>query len=94
MLQHDDLPPFSNWKELYTAALMEKDRKRAFLLIAWAQDAIVMRARTLFASGEESFPEQQALDSALSTLKLLGNCVRGKAPQRAETEPYRAAASA
>ncbi len=95
MLVQDDLPPSAKWEDLYTAALVETDSTRAFALITQAQNAIVVRARRLFASGDESFPEKQALDSALLTLKLLGNCIR-KAPQRADQvpQPYKAAASA
>lgn len=80
MLLQDDLSHSANWKQLYTAALVEADSTRTPLLFAQAQTAIIVRARQLFEAGDESFPEEQALDSALSTLKLLGNCVR-KAPQ-------------
>jgi len=80
MLLQDDLSHCTDWKKLYTAALMETDNRRTPLLIAQAQSAIIVRARQLFESGDESFSEEQALDSALCTLKLLGNCVR-KAPQ-------------
>lgn len=73
--------PLTNWKELYTAALVETDSKKIPSLIAQASTAIILRARELFESGDENFPEEQALDSALHTLKLLGDCVR-KAPLR------------
>lgn len=94
MLLQDDSSHSANWKELYTSALVETDSKRTPLLIAEAQRAIIVRARQLFDSGDENFPEEQALDSALHTLKLLGNCVR-KAPQPArQEETYSAAVSA
>jgi len=91
MLLQDDLSHSRNWKKLYTAALVETDNRRMPVLIAQAQKAIIVRARQLFDSGDESFPEEQALDSALHTLKLLGNCVR-KAPQPAIREKPHSAA--
>jgi hypothetical protein len=94
MLLQDNLSNPTSWKKLYTAALVETDNRRTPILIEQAQNAIIVRARQLFESGEESFAEEQALDSALLTLKLLGTCLR-KAPQPAIQErTYSAAVSA
>jgi hypothetical protein len=64
------------WRELYTAALFETDKARVPALIAEAENAIVVRARELFSSGNDTVEEDQALDDALYALKALESCLR------------------
>jgi hypothetical protein len=69
----------THWKKLYSAALVESDRTKMLPLIVHAESAIVLRARVLFDSRTDNFEEKQALDSALSTLHLLKNCLTMRA---------------
>ena len=71
-----------NWRELYTAALFETDRKQIPNRIAAAEKAIVARSRELFAAGSDTIEEDQALDDALYALKALQSCL--------ETDPIAA----
>lgn len=68
-----------SWRELYTAALFETDRKQIPARIADAEHAIVARARELFAAGNDSIEEDQALDDALYALRALQSCLQVQA---------------
>ncbi|HZW80235.1 MAG TPA: hypothetical protein VFF50_07180 [Candidatus Deferrimicrobiaceae bacterium] len=68
-----------SWRELYTAALFETDRKRIPARIADAEHAIVSRARELFAAGNDTIEEDQALDDALYALRALQSCLQVQA---------------
>ncbi|HEX6802529.1 MAG TPA: hypothetical protein VF133_02535 [Terriglobales bacterium] len=67
--------PPQEWKQLYVAALLEKDSSRVPLLIADAERAIVLRARQLFGTPENNLREGEALDDALHTLRTLRGCL-------------------
>ena len=67
------------WRELYNAALFETDRERIPARIVDAEQAIVARARELFAAGNDTIEEDQALDDALYALRALQNCLRMRA---------------
>jgi hypothetical protein len=67
------------WRELYTAALFETDRKQIPARIADAEQAIVARARELFAAGNDTIEEDQALDDALYALRALQSCLATQA---------------
>jgi hypothetical protein len=64
-----------SWRELYTAALFEKDTDKLWGRIADAQNAIVARARELFNAKADTIEEDQALDDALYALRALRTCV-------------------
>jgi hypothetical protein len=68
-----------SWRELYTAALFETDRERIPARIAHAEQAIVARARELFAVGNDTIEEDQALDDALYALRALQSCLQVRA---------------
>lgn len=68
-----------SWRELYTAALFETDRERIPARIANAEQAIVARARELFAAGNDTIEEDQALDDALYALRALQSCLHVQA---------------
>jgi hypothetical protein len=72
------VPSFSvpSWRELYKAALFEKDRGQLPQRIAEAEKAIVKRGRELFGSTIDTIEEDQALDDALYALRALQNCLR------------------
>jgi precorrin-2 methylase len=65
----------SSWRELYKAALFEKNREKLPDRIAEAEKAIVARARELFASSADTIEEDQALDDALYALRALQSCL-------------------
>jgi hypothetical protein len=64
-----------NWRDLYTAALFETDKKKIPARIADAEKAIITRARELFAAGSDTIEEDQALDDALYALRALQSCL-------------------
>jgi hypothetical protein len=65
----------ANWRELYSAALFEPDKRRIPARIADAEKAIVTRARELFSAGADTIEEDQALDDALYALRALQSCL-------------------
>jgi hypothetical protein len=75
MLLNGGLSGVNDWKKLYSAALLQKDKSTTPLLIAEAQRAIVERARQLFKSPTENLQEERELDIALSTLNVLKSCL-------------------
>jgi len=64
------------WRELYTAALFERDRQQIPGRIAAAEKAIIERSRELFAAGSDTVEEDLALDDALYALKALQSCLQ------------------
>jgi hypothetical protein len=68
-----------SWRELYTAALFEKDTNRIPERIAQAEKAIVARSRELFAATSDTIEEDQALDDALYALRALQSCLQMQA---------------
>jgi hypothetical protein len=68
-----------SWKDLYTAALFENDKKRLMERIEKAQLAIVARRQEIFMTGNENSEndpdERQVLDTALLSLQALANCL-------------------
>jgi hypothetical protein len=73
------VPSLANWRELYTAALLETDNERLAGRIADAERAIIDRARQLFSAGTDTIEEDQALDDALYALKALQSCLQLRA---------------
>jgi hypothetical protein len=67
-----------NWRELYKAALFEKDRKKLPSRIAEAENALILRARELFSMSGDNNEEGQAIDDALYALRALRNCLEMK----------------
>jgi hypothetical protein len=63
------------WRELYRAALFETDKNRLSEGIAYAEWALVLRARELFHMGGEQLQERQAVDAALYALHVLGRAM-------------------
>ncbi len=68
-----------SWRDLYTAALFETNRERIPARIADAEHAIVARARELFAAGNDTIEEDQALDDAPYALRALQSCLQVQA---------------
>jgi hypothetical protein len=68
----------ARWKNLYTAALFERDRKKVPQLISVAEAEIVQRARSLFAASGDNSDETEALDDALYMLRALRNCLKSE----------------
>jgi len=67
-------PPPPNWRGLYVAALLEKDKERMARRIADAQKALVVRARELFEAAGDNLEEESAIDDALYALHALEHC--------------------
>lgn len=65
----------SRWKDLYVAALLEGDEKKIPSRIEDAENAIVDRARELFAGQGDPIQEQEGLDDALYALHALKTCL-------------------
>jgi DNA-directed RNA polymerase len=63
----------SNWKDLYIAALFERDKTRLTQRIATAQAAIADRRHEVFASGNDG-DERRVLDNAAFSLQALARC--------------------
>jgi len=62
------------WQSLHYAALFEADRSKMPGRIAEAAQAILTRARELFATRGDHIEEDQVLDDALYALRALRNC--------------------
>jgi hypothetical protein len=67
--------PHTEWRELYKAALFETDKSKLPSRIADAHQAIMVRARELFATPTDNIEEDQALDDALYALRALQSCL-------------------
>lgn len=64
-----------SWKDLYLAALFERDKARIPQKIAEARSAIATRRTTLLNMPGIDIQERQALDNALFSLQALRNCL-------------------
>ena len=67
-----------HWRELYQAALFERDRQKLSYRIAEAERALVQRARELFAGHEGNSEEAKALNKGLYALSALRTCLKLK----------------
>jgi hypothetical protein len=69
----------ANWKELYIAALFERDKSKFAAKLADAQKAISTERRKLLTSARDLSDvvaqERQALDNALFSLQALAGCM-------------------
>jgi hypothetical protein len=65
-----------SWKDLYQAAMIESDVNKLSDRIADAEAAIVLRARQLFYTSEDSSEEQESLDDALCILHALRSSLK------------------
>lgn len=65
----------SNWRNLYLAALFEKDKQKLPFCIATAERALTLRARELFTTPEDSNEEREGLEDALYMLRALRHCL-------------------
>jgi hypothetical protein len=63
------------WRELYRAALLEKDRQKLASRIEEAEKALLTRNEELIASGQD-YDEAHAIDDALYSLRALNNCLK------------------
>ena len=78
------------WKELYHAALFERDKGKLAERISVAEMALVLRARELFyPSGETLLPERQAVDAAIHALHILRATVCDENKTKAEHHNFR-----
>jgi len=77
-------PPPPNWRGLYVAALLEKDKERMAQRIADAQKALVVRARELFQAAGDNLEEEAAIDDALYALHALEQCTGADTSQYAQ----------
>jgi hypothetical protein len=72
-------PSGDNWKQLYVAALLEKDKFKRTRKIAEAQAAIVAQRQKSLVQGthirQTDMRERQVLDTALLSLQALANCL-------------------
>jgi len=68
--------PFQpSWKELYAAALFERNTDKAPWLICEAERAIKHRAREVSAATGDHIQEAETLDDALYALHGLKSCL-------------------
>lgn len=63
-----------NWRELYSAALLETNRERLFSRIAEAEQALLLRDRELLNMSGEVGQEAKVVDDALYVLRALRHC--------------------
>lgn len=61
------------WRELYVAALFERDSSKLSITIAKAEQALVARARELFQTSGDHIEEEHAMDDAMYALHALRN---------------------
>jgi hypothetical protein len=81
------------WKDLYVAALFEKDPARTISSISEARSALVSRARELFLEGGTHGEEQTAIDETLVALQAFERYTHnGLEPKRSSDEPDRPSA--
>lgn len=64
------VPIHAEWKTLYRAAILEKDKSRICEKVSEAESAILGRGRDLFYS-DATLEEREALDDALYALRAL-----------------------
>jgi len=68
-------PIGKGWRELYMAALHERDKSRLLERIFDAEIALILRARELFHATDEQFDERQAIEIALGDLQTLRSTI-------------------
>ncbi|HEY7099623.1 MAG TPA: hypothetical protein VH437_23055 [Terriglobales bacterium] len=66
------------WRDLYRAALFEKDKQKQRERIAEAEKALIRRARELFVMPNDNIDEERAIDGALNALLVLRHCTEPK----------------
>ena len=76
-------PNTSLWRNLYIAALFERDATNLPDRIATAEAALVHRARELFYSPGDHIEEEEALDDAMYALQALRSTYRFAGPNTA-----------
>jgi hypothetical protein len=64
-----------NWRELYIAALFERDREKLPSRIDAAETALLSRGRELFVS-HDNIDEAEAVDQALYAIRALRTCLK------------------
>jgi len=69
---------FQNWRDLYLAALFERDRQKLSSRIAAAERALLVRARELLVTSNHRSEEGKALDKGLYAIRALRNCLAPK----------------
>lgn len=67
-----------SWKDLYQIAMYESDVNKLSDRIGDAEGAIVLRARQLFYTSQDSSEEQESLDNALCILHALRSSLKRK----------------
>lgn len=71
-----------SWCRLYKAALFETDASKLSSRIEEARNALVLRARELFATSSNYDGEAEAIEDALYALRALENCLRSNTQDR------------
>ena len=70
--------PNSTWKDLYDAAIHESDLNKLPERITDAEMALVLRARELFYTSDETFGEEESLDEAMYILHALRSSLKNR----------------
>ena len=65
-----------SWKELYHAAINESDLNKLPERITVAENALVLRARELFYTPDDTFGEEESLDEAMYILHALRSSLK------------------
>ncbi len=74
-ISRPELYDIRGWRDLYSLALFETDKRELPSRIAKAEHALRIRAKELFSAGSDSGEEAQAVDDALYALQALRNCL-------------------
>jgi hypothetical protein len=87
------LPKGSDWRELYQAALIERDGHELLQRILEAQISLNLRARELFHAKSEQMEERRSVDAAMHSLQALRmTCTKsGKKVKPSDSEESRIA---
>jgi hypothetical protein len=65
-----------SWKDLYHAAIHESDLNKLPERITDAEMAVVLRARELFYTSDDTFGEEESLDEAMYILHSLRSSMK------------------
>ena len=65
-----------SWKELYHATINESDLNKLPERITDAENALVLRARELFYTSDDTFGEEESLDEAMYILHALRSSLK------------------
>jgi hypothetical protein len=71
MKAHANSLSTQSWKDLYHAAIHESDLNKLAERITDAENALVLRARELFYTSDDTFGEEESLDEAMYILHAL-----------------------